>query len=77
MLPLLQEPEGQQGSVLARENVAAYLALLLELADTMAATAFPPNDGSWFWMWYNNIRDPRARMVNRARQLISDLDTRN
>ena len=73
MLPLLQEPEGQQGSVLARENVAAYLALLLELADTMAATAFPHDDGSWFWI----IGNPRARMVNRARQLISDVETRN
>ena len=77
MLPLLQEPEGQQGSVLARENVAAYLALLLELADTMTATAFPPDDGSWFFLWYNNRGDPRARMVDRARQLISDLETRN
>ena len=38
------------------------------------ATALPPDDGSLFWMYYNYIGDPRARMVNQARQLVSDLN---
>ena len=65
-------------SVLARENVAGYLALLLQLAHLMAATTFPPRQlRDIAWSWDNNPRDPRARMVAYLRQLINQMETGN
>ena len=70
VLPLL--PQDDPSSILARKNVAAYLALLLELADLMAATTFPPGQlRDIVWDWH---RDPRADMVALIRLLISQLD---
>ena len=62
-------------SVLARENVTAYLALLLQLADLMAATTFFL--GQLRDIVYGNPRDPRARMVAHIRQLIYQMETGN